>query len=221
MLKGIGVFGAITQSAHYYNNTETVQKMDTPFVYNRFYPQSHISKELFRWGAGVFIELSRRERVRWQTELEYCNKGAQEKELLNAFTGARSDTWQKNKYSYLQWNNYLKFYNPIGYNAHWYLLLGVRLEYLLRKNTPVFSDVSSNFPRFWFSGDVGLGYEFPVYKRFSGFVEFHWNPDIISHTHELTKIRNRTFELRVGAVMRPRKRSIDDCNTPRYNGPNY
>lgn len=214
-IKGIGVFGAMTSSAHYYDNTSTHIQPNAPFV------NSHISKELLSWGAGVFVEISRRERLRWQTELEYCNKGAQEKELLNAFTGERSGTWQKNKYSYIQWNNYLKYYSPIGYNAHWYALLGLRIEYLLRKSTPVFSTVSSNFPKFWFSGDIGLGYEIPVYKRFSAFMEFHWNPDIISHNHIDTQVRNRTLELRVGAVMRPRKRRVDDCNTPRYNGPDY
>src|SRR5690606_16126384 len=133
--KSFGVFGALTQSAHYYHNTETDKKLDAPFVYNRFYPQSHISKEFFNWGAGAFLELSRGGRWRWQTELEYCNKGAQEKELLNAYTGERSGVFQRNKYTYIQWNNYAKFYNPIGYNAHWYLLLGVRLEYLFKQNT--------------------------------------------------------------------------------------
>ena len=53
------------------------------------------------------------------------------------------------------------------------------------------------------------------------FVEYHWNPDIIRHTHDNVKVRNRTFELRVGLVYRKKKRSIDDCNAPRYNGPAY
>lgn len=221
IIKGIGVFGAGTASANYYTNTEAAKKLDTPYVFNRFYPPSHISKELLNWGAGVFIELSRRDRIRWQTELEYTHKGAQEKELLNIFTGERASNWQKNKYTYIQWNNYAKFYFPIGYRSHYYIMPGIRLEYLLQKSTPVFSSVSSRFPKYWFSGDIGLGYEFPVYKRFSAFVEFHYNPDVISHKHDNTKVRNRTFELRMGAVMRKKKRSIDDCNAPRYNGPEY
>lgn len=217
--KGFGVFGALTQSAHYYKNLDAGQKDELPLVYNRFYAQNHISKEFFNWGAGVFLELGR-QNLRWQTELEYTHKGAREMELVNAYTGERTGTFARNKYTYVQWNNYLKFYNPIGY-AHWYIMPGIRLEYLLNSSTPVFSQFSGDFPKLWFSGDIGLGYEFHLFKKFSGFVEYHWNPDIIPHAHDNVRIRNRTFELRVGIVMRPRKRSIDDCNAPVYKGPAY
>jgi hypothetical protein len=211
--KGFGVFGALTQSAHNYSNSDT----DTG---NGVYPPSHISKEFFNWGAGVFLELSRRDNIRWQTELEYTHTGALEKELLNPVTGERNGSFTKNKYTYVQWNNYLKFYNPIGY-AHWYVMPGVRLEYLLNNSVSAFTPYSGNFPTFWFSGDIGLGYEFPLFKKFSAFVEYHWNPDIIPHKRDDTSIRSRTFELRVGLVMRPKKRSIDDCNAPVYKGPAY
>lgn len=217
--KGVGIFGALTQSANYYTNKEADNKLDTPYVYNRFYGQNHISKEFFNWGAGVFLELGK-ENLRWQTELEYTHKGAKEKELLNAYTGERSESFGKNKYTYIQWNNYMKFYNPIGY-AHWYLMPGIRLEYLLNKSVSAYAPYSNNFPKFWFSGDIGLGYEFPILKKYSAFAEYHWNPDIIPHKHDNTNIRNRTFELRVGLVMRPKKRAIDDCNVPVYKGPAY
>ena len=67
---------------------------------------------------------------------------------------------------YFQWNNYAKFYNPLG-NAHLYVMPGVRLEYLFKSSPTVFLPVSADFPKFWFSGDVGLGYEFPIFKKFS------------------------------------------------------
>ena len=219
IFKGVGVFGSMTQSAHYYNNVDTDKK---PFdsAYKNFYPQTHISKEFFNWGAGAFLELSRSETIRWQTELEYINKGANEMEVVEPYSGRRSGNFAANKFTYIQWNNYAKFYNAIGY-SHWYVMPGIRLEYLFKQSVSVFTPVSGSFPKFWFSGDIGLGYEFPLFKRYSAFIEYHWNPDIIPHTHDNTKVRNRTLELRAGLVMRPRKRRIDDCNAPVYKGPSY
>ena len=57
---------------------------------------------------------------------------------------------------------------------------------------------------------------FHYLKIFYGFTEYHWNPDIISHKKDAVRYRNRTFELKVGIMYRPRKRNIDDCNAPRY-----
>ncbi len=214
--RGVGIFGALTQSAHYYKNLDTERK---PYdsAYRVFYPQTHISKEFFSWGAGIFLELGA-PRVRWQTELEYANKGANEMELVNAYTGDRTGSFSANKYTYIQWNNYLKFYNPLG-RAHWYFMPGIRLEYLFRNSATVFVPVSGNFPKFWFSGNLGLGYEVPLVRKLSLFFEYHWNPDIIPHKHDNVRVRNRTFEYRIGIVMRPKKRSVDDCNAPVYRGP--
>ena len=218
-LKGYGFFGSGTSSKHEYRNMDTDRKNDSLYL-PYFYPQTHISKERLSWGAGAFLELGL-DKVRWQTELAYMNKGAKEMALVNPFTGERSGNYQTNKMTYIQWNNYLKFYNPIFSAAHWYWMAGLRLEYLFRQSTPVFSDFSGNFPKFWFSGDVALGYEFPLFRRLHAFSEFHWNPDLISRKQDNTKIRARTFELRVGIVIRQKKRSIDDCNAPRYKGPAY
>lgn len=218
-LKGYGFFGSGTSSKHEYRNMDTDRKNDSLYL-PYFYPQTHISKERLSWGVGAFLELGL-DKVRWQTELAYMNKGAKEMALVNPFTGERSGNYQTNKMTYIQWNNYLKFYNPIFSAAHWYWMAGLRLEYLFRQSTPVFSDFSGNFPKFWFSGDVALGYEFPLFRRLHAFSEFHWNPDLISRKQDNTKIRARTFELRVGIVIRQKKRSIDDCNAPRYKGPAY
>ncbi len=219
--KGFGIFGALTESAHYYKNLDTDQKNDTPYVFKRFYPQSHISKEFFNWGAGAFAEFAVRGNTRWQTELEYTHKGAKEMELVNPYTGDRTGSFGTNKYTYIQWNNYLKFFNAVGFDSHWYYMGGIRLEYLFKSSASVFTPVSGNFPKFWFSGDLGLGYEFPLFKTIYGFVEGHWNPDVIRHTHDNVKVRNRTFEIRVGLVKRKKRRGVDDCTAPRYNGPAY
>lgn len=221
IFKGVGVFGALTVNKHQYNNLDT-DKKDTNFVYSSYYPQSHISKEFINWGAGIFLELSKREDIRWQTELAYVNKGAKEMGLTDIYTGERTGVYSNNKLTYIQWNNYAKFYNPIFYSAHWYFLAGVRMEYLFKSTPTVYADVIATFPKFWFSGDLGAGIEFPITKKISVFTEGHWNPDIISHKYNgNTKVRARTFEVRAGLVLRPRKRRIDDCNAPVYKGPAY
>lgn len=217
--QGVGIFGSFTHAAHRYVNTDTGKKPSSDTTYIYYYPQSHISMERLSWGAGAFLEMGSN-RLRWQTELEYMNNGAKENALTNPFTGDRVGTYVPNKYTYFQWNNYLKFWYPAGY-AHWYWMAGARLEYLFRSSTPVFSDVSGAFPKFWFSGDVALGYEVPLFRKFHAFVEYHYNPDVIAHKHGNTKVRSRTGELRIGLVMRPKKRSVDDCNAPVYRGPTY
>ncbi|MBL7933398.1 MAG: hypothetical protein JNL60_15940 [Bacteroidia bacterium] len=221
LFKGVGVFGALTVSKHEYKNLDT-DKKDTTYTYKHFYPQSHVSKEFLNWGAGIFLELSRRSDIRWQTELEYMNKGAKELLIENFYTGTNNNAYVNNKLTYIQWNNYIKFYNPIFASAHWYFMAGVRLEYLFKKAASTYPDVIAAFPKFWFSGDLALGYEFPVTEKIGVFIEQHWNPDIIPHTFNgNTRVRARSFETRVGLVLRPRKRRIDDCNAPVYKGPAY
>ncbi len=228
--KGIGIFGALTQSCHNYTNSDQ-DKRDydtTNFFANSlstaYYPRNHTSNEYFSWGAGIFAEFSTGDRVRWQTEFEYVKKGAKEKELTDGpfyFLGSRTSDFSVNQYTYIQWNNYLKFYYPIGRRAHWYIMPGIRLEYNLSSSVSAFTQYAGDFSKFWFSGNLGIGYEFPITKRFSGIVEYHWNPDIIAHRWDNIRIRNRTFETRLGIVYRPRQKRIDDCNAPRYNGPAY
>ncbi len=224
--RGVGVFGAVNHSCHYYKNGDADKRTLDPLdynssTYNYYYPRNHISREYFSWGAGIFAELLPYDRVRWQTEFEFTHKGAKEKELLDPFVGTRTSGFSVNKYTYIQWNNYLKFYNPIGLSSHWYLLAGIKLEYLFSQSVSAYNAYAGNLPKIFFSGDVGLGYEFPLFKNFYGFTEYHWNPDIISHKKDAVRYRNRTFELKVGIMYRPRKRNIDDCNAPRYNGPAY
>lgn len=216
--RGAGIFGALTSGAHYYTNTLWEENpLDTSFA--ALYPQSHHSKERLSWGAGAFAEFGG-PALRWQTELEYCNKGAREMEVVNPRTGLRSGSYEANRLAYIQWNNYAKYFFPLGFELG-YVMAGVRGEYLLRNSSPVFTPVSSDFPKFWFSGDAAIGYEFLLVKKFSAFVELHWNPDILKHEHGAIRARSRTFELRIGVVMRPKKRSVDDCNAPVYKGPAY
>ena len=49
--QGVGIFGALTSSAHYYRNLDWENNnLDTNF--RALYPQSNISKERLSWGAG-------------------------------------------------------------------------------------------------------------------------------------------------------------------------
>ncbi|MBI2721196.1 MAG: hypothetical protein HYX39_03365 [Bacteroidetes bacterium] len=222
--RGVGVFGAVTESTNFYKNTQQDQRdwnRDSLTGYNRtyYYPQNTISREYFSWGAGIFAEFGGNY-GRWQTELEYVNKGGKIRELTEPFNGIRNADYSTNKYTYIQWNNYLKYFGPFGLHPNLYLMPGVRLEYQFSSSTSVYAPYST-FPKFWFSGNLGLGYEFPILKKINAFVEYHWNPDIIYHKKDQVKARNRTFELRFGLVYRPKKRSIDDCNAPRYKGPAY
>src|SRR4051812_43123313 len=109
--KGVGIFGSVTSSKHEYRNSDT-DKKDTTYVPAHYYPQTHISKEFINWGAGIFLELGR-SNIRWQTELEYINKGANEMALINIYSGERTGSYNANKLTYIQWNNYLKFYYPL------------------------------------------------------------------------------------------------------------
>ena len=224
-IKGIGAFISLTESAHYYQNKNQDLREYSALDYSQnpqnYYPRNHISKEYFSWGFGLFAELSTKDNLRWQTELAYMKKGAREKELLDPFVGTRSGSFSANKYTYIQWNNYLKFYNPIGYKQHWYIMPGIRLEYLFRSSASAYSAFAGNFAKIWFSGNIGAGYEFPIYKKLYGFLEYHWNPDIIKHRFDNVRVRSKTFELRFGIMIRPKKKGIDDCNAPRYNGPDY
>lgn len=224
--RGIGIFGAFTHSAHRYQNKDEGLKDPNVDNYNNlnvkaYYPSSHYSHEYFSWGAGLFAEFGSHDNFRWQTEFEYTHKGAQEKEIIDLLFGTRAGSFGVNKYTYIQWNNYLKYFAPFGLSSRYYLMPGIRLEYLFQKSTAVFNPYSSNFQTFWFSGNLGLGYEFPLVKKINMFVEYHWNPDILRQHTDNVYIRNRTYEFRVGLIYRPRHRNIDDCNSPRYNGPGY
>jgi hypothetical protein len=224
-LRGFGIYGAGTESAHHYRNLDqdkrtydTVDYIVNPTYY---YPRNHISHEYFGWGVGVFAELLPGDNIRWQTEFEYVKKGAKEKELINPFNGDRSSGFSANKYTYIQWNNYIKFYYPTGYLMHLYFLAGVRLEYLWSSSVSVYSKFAGSFPKIFFSGNLAAGHEFPITKKWYYFTEFHWNPDVLSHKFDNVRVRNRTLELRVGILYRPKQKAIDDCNAPRYKGPAY
>lgn len=222
--RGAGFFLAANHSMHHYiNKNEDLKNFFNP-VFTYYYPPSHYSREYFLWGIGIFAEFLPFDNVRWQTEIEYIRKGAKERQVLNWFWGTFSDQFYPNKYTYIQWNNYLKWFFLKNNFGTCYFMAGIRLEYLLNQSVSVYAPISNSFPKLWFSGDVALGYEWDVtwFHYFHPFVEYHWNPDIIYHTYNKdlynVKVRNRTFELRFGLIFRPKGKAIDDCNAPKYRG---
>jgi len=223
-LKGIGVFGALTDSRNRYRNADAGSRQFTASdlaTNPNFYFSNYIGAEKISWGAGIFAEFSRRDGPRWQTEIGYIKKGSKEKNVTDLFSGARDGGFGVNRYTYIQWNNYLKFFNDFGYASQWYWMVGIRAEYNLISSSPMNSPYSTP-GKIWASGDLGVGFEFPFIRKINWFVEEHWNQDIYNlKKNSSVSRRLRCFETRIGLVYRPRRRSIDDCNAPKYRGPAY
>ncbi len=214
--RGIGAFVGVTQTAHKYKNTLDV---DSFFFAHTIPAPSHASTEYFSWSAGILAEFLKYDHIRWQTELEYCNKGAVEHPLISPWPISRGGR-AVNKLSYIQWNNFVKIFLREGYRGFPYIMLGARIEYNLIRSAGAYGAVIGDLPKFNFSPDAAIGYEFSVYSKFKPFIEYHYNPDVITHHTDPVKFRSRTFELRVGVIWRPKK-DFDDCNAPRYYGSDY
>ena len=223
ILKGIGVFGAVTESRNRYRNNDASSRQFTASdiaTNPNYYFSNYIGKEQFSWGAGIFAEFSRNDAARWQTEIAYIKKGSKEKDVTDAL-GGRNGGFGVNRYTYIQWNNYLKYFNDMGIASQWYWMIGIRAEYNLINGSSMNSPYSSP-GKIWASGDLGVGMEFPLLRKINWFLEGHWNQDIYNiKKNSSVSRRLRTFEARIGLVYRPRRKSIDDCNAPKYRGPAY
>lgn len=217
-IRGFGLFVGETSSRHRFKNK--YPQDDTAF--RHAYPPSQKATERHSWSVGIFLEMLRNDVWRWQTEIEYCNKGSRVNTLLNPITDEKE--MRVNKLSYLQWNNFLKRFIYIGINKPTYLMIGVRAEYNLARSTPAYSYVTDNFKKLWVTPDVGLGMEFPLRGGWGIFVEEHYNPDAwYQYSSDGGKIwaNSRTWETRVGVIYRM-KQGIGaydlDCNAPKYRG---
>lgn len=216
-LRGFGFFVGATQSSHKYINQLPVDSVGFAHTFNA---PSHRTQEYFSWSVGILGEFLKYERVRWQTEFEYCNKGAIESELLDRVTGERGPK-VANTYANIQWNNYAKIFIREGYKGTPYVMLGARIEYNFKRATPAYALVAGAIPKIAVTPDVALGYEFIVYSKWKPFVEFHYNPDLIKFKQGPVTMWNRTFELRVGLIFRPKGKALDDCNAPTFRGKAY
>jgi hypothetical protein len=215
--RGIGVFAGGTMSSHKYVNSLAI---DSFFFAHTSPAPSHRSAERFSWSAGIVAEFLKYDHFRWQTEFEYCNKGAVERPLIVPWPAERGSR-TVNKYSNLQWNNFAKIIFNEGYRGTPYLMMGARLEYNLLRTITAYSAVAGSVKKITVTPDVAIGYEFVTYGKFKPFIEMHYNPDVLKLKVNNVTHTNRTFELRIGIMYRPKKSSIDDCNAPRYHGPSY
>lgn len=214
-IRGLGLFVGVTSSRHRYVNTSAVDSLYS----HKFPAPSHKSAEYVSWSVGILGEFLRYDRIRWQTELEYCNKGAVERSFLFTFAGDRGPA-TTNAFSYIQWNNYAKIFLNEGYRGTPYVMIGARIEYNLRRAITIYPTVVGALPKLHISPDVAIGYEFVTYSKFKPFVELHYNPDLINKKIDNIAFNNRTWELRVGIIYRPEKR-LDNCNAPRFHGSGY
>ncbi len=208
-MRGFGFFASLTTSRHSYTNQNEVDSTNISVI-----PENHLAAERISWGLGAVVELLPYHFLRWRTELEYINKGSKENELLDPVTNEhRKGT---NKFSYLGWNNFAVF-RLEGNSFDYYVLGGFRLEYNIRRSTPAYSYIAGNFRKLALSPDVGIGIELVSLGRLRLFSELHYNPDVFKqYKKDKVWATNRTWELRLGVMIRPKRMFDIDCNAPRY-----
>jgi hypothetical protein len=215
IVNGFGIFASGTSSRHDYVNSNDPAN----FPKRILIPESHRSSERLSWGIGVMAELFNFFGCRWQSELEYINKGAKEKnELISIENDERREN--TNKYKYIGFNNFIKYrFETINFTSSF--LIGARAEYMLGKETPAYEPVSSQFKKLTFSPDIGLGFEPFTIGKLKYTAELHYNPDLLKqYDKDNLQVKNRTWELRLGIMLRNRESVDIDCNAPVYRG-NY
>lgn len=214
--RGIGFFVGGTTSSHRYVNSLQVDSFN--FAHTLPAP-SHRSGELISYSGGIFAEFLKYQRIRWQTEIEYCTKGAKERPLLVPWPISRGGV-TRNIYRNIQWNNFLKVFFNEGYRGIPYIMLGARLDYNFSRSLGAYTAVADLVPKFKISPDAAVGFEFASFSKWHVFTEVHYNPDILKKRLGNVAFYGRMWELRVGLIYRPRK-ALDDCNAPRYHGSDY
>jgi len=214
--RGAGFFIGGTTSSHRYINRLPV---DEQYFAHTLPAPSHRSAEYISYSVGLLAEFLRYDHIRWQTELEYCTKGAVERPLLFPWPAVRGGA-TANTYKNIEWNNFLKIFGNEGYRGTPYLMLGARLDYNFARSVTAYGAVAGLVPKINLTPDVGIGYEFVSYSKWHFFSEVHYNPDAIKIHVDPVIFWGRMWELRVGLIFRPKK-AIDDCNAPRYHGSNY
>jgi hypothetical protein len=149
----------------------------------------------YNWNLGVFAELGQNEHIRWDTELQYNHKGGIDVDKFHKATPEPTTT------THACWNNYLKFRYEL-YRGVPYILLGIRLEYVVSTATTSPEVARGPFVPLQITPAVGVGWEFITYGAIKPFVEFIYNPSPVIgppsyHVLDLT-LYNREMELRAG-----------------------
>lgn len=215
--QGFGIFAGGTSSSHRYKNSLAV---DSVFYAHTLPAPSHRSAEFIHYSGGLFFEFLPYSRLRWQTEFEYCKKGAKERPLLEPWPVVRGGA-TNNTYTNIEWNNFLKLFLNEGYWGTPYLMLGARLDYNLSRSLTAYNSVANLVPKIKVSPDAGIGFEFVAPGNWHLFTEAHYNPDILKKKLDNVTFYGRMWELRLGIIYRPKRKALDDCNAPRYYGSDY
>ncbi len=175
-LNAFGIMGGATVATHKYRFT------NTEFDSNKY---------ITGLNGSCFWELFDKDHFRWQTELQYNQKGSIDK----------YDQTLKNRVHYFCWNNFLKI-RSMRIAGTPYALVGPRIEYLFWQDTQS-PDMQGRFNRIHISGSLGIGWEFEVHRGPKPFVEMQFNPDMFMPAYNAGdfRVRNFVLELRVGAKL--------------------
>jgi hypothetical protein len=186
-LNGFGINGGLTMAKHLWKVND--KNTDPPAFY-----ANDGQNWKYGFNAAVFLEFFHSDFVRWQSEIQYNQKG-----------GVEVAKWDNNKKfststPHLCWNNYLKFRYEL-YAGTPYILAGVRLEYMLSQKSAALP-VIGNFNKFEITPAIGAGWEFVTYGNIKPFIEVIYNPTLQMgpasyHVTDLA-IYNRALEARVG-----------------------
>jgi hypothetical protein len=193
LINSFGINAGVTMAKHLWkvnqSNDINGNPMPEPYYYND--PQQW----KFGFNAGVFLEMFQNEHIRWQTELQFNQKGGIDVDTYNKKAKHLTNT------DHICWNNYAKIRYEI-YSGVPYILLGVRLEYVLSQATSSPPVARGPFNKFQITPAAGIGWEFITYGSIKPFVELIYNPSPTFgppsyHVEDLT-LYNRALELRVG-----------------------
>ncbi len=188
LLNSIGINVGANMSEHFWHvNTTNVHPIPT------YYDDDQ--KWKYNWNVGVFAELFSNEHLRWDTEFQYNHKGGIDVDKFHNAASRPTTT------THICWNNYAKFRYEL-YQGIPYILLGLRLEYVMSTATASAPIARGPFVPLQLTPAVGVGWEFITYGMIKPFVEFIYNPSPLIgppsyHIDDLT-LWNREMELRVG-----------------------
>jgi hypothetical protein len=149
----------------------------------------------YSWNLGVFAELFQNDFFRWDTELQYNHKGGVDMDKTHKNAALPTTT------THVCWNNYAKFRYEL-YRGIPYILLGIRLEYVMSTATASPPVARGPFIPIQITPAVGVGWEFITYGMIKPFIEYIYNPSPVIgppsyHYSDLT-LYNKEMELRVG-----------------------
>jgi hypothetical protein len=164
-------------------------------AYHVPYYYDDAQKWKYGFNAGIFLECFQSDYLRWQTELQFNQKGGVDVDKTHNNKNLATNT------NHICWNNYAKFRYEL-YSGIPYILLGARLEYVLSQATASAPIARGNFWKLQLTPAVGAGWEFITYGSIKPFIEVIYNPSPrfgppSYHTLDLA-IWNRAIEARVG-----------------------